>query len=254
MPFPYLSLVGAGPGDPRLITLKAIDTLQVADVILYDALANDALLAYAPSALKIFVGKRFGAHALPQDEINALIIQYAFSHGHVVRLKGGDPFVFGRATEEIIAAQQAGIPVSIIPGVSSALAVPANCMIPVTSRGIANSFFVITGTTCHGGISEDLRLVAQTNATMIILMGMQQLPAIMDIFISLGKHALPTAIIQEGTTENERMVVGTVSDIVAKSRAACITNPAIIIVGDVVHAHSNAAIRQLAREHTHRVA
>src|SRR5690349_9784044 len=117
---PFLSLVGAGPGDPELITLKAIRVIKKADVILYDALANEELLAYAgPNAVKKFVGKRFGCHALSQEEINSLIVEYAHSHGHVVRLKGGDPFVFGRAQEEIETARQAGIPVEIVPGISS---------------------------------------------------------------------------------------------------------------------------------------
>src|SRR5918993_2039750 len=138
-----LSLVGAGPGDPELITLKAIKALGKASVILYDALANPVLLDYAsPGAIKKFVGKRFGCHALSQQEINMLIVEYAHSHGHVVRLKGGDPFVFGRAQEEIDAARDAGIEVEVIPGISSALSVPASQGIPVTCRGIAESVWV----------------------------------------------------------------------------------------------------------------
>src|SRR5690349_6392952 len=133
MIIPSLTLVGAGPGDPDLITLKAIKVLQKARVILYDALANEDLLEYAAAdTVKVFVGKRYGCHALSQQEINQLIIEYAFSHGNVVRLKGGDPFVFGRAGEEIAAAKNAGIPVSVVPGISSALAVPASEMIPLT--------------------------------------------------------------------------------------------------------------------------
>src|ERR1700744_1073926 len=129
---PFLSLVGAGPGDPELITLKAIKTIANADVILYDALANEELLKHASAkALKIFVGKRYGCHALSQKEINNLIIEYVFSHGHVVRLKGGDPFVFGRAQEEIETARSHSIKVEVIPGISSALAVPASQMIPL---------------------------------------------------------------------------------------------------------------------------
>ena len=235
---PFLSLVGAGPGDPELITLKAIRVIEKADVILYDALANKALLTYAkPGALKRFVGKRYGCHALSQEEINILIVEYASSHGHVVRLKGGDPFVFGRAQEEIDAARQAGIDVEIIPGISSALAVPALQMIPLTNRGIAESFWVTTGTTRSGDISNDIKLAAQSSATVIILMAMSKLEAIMDIFREHGKQDTPVAIIQNGTTPEEKWVIGSVKDIVFKAEFAGITNPAIIVVGEVVHLH-----------------
>jgi uroporphyrin-III C-methyltransferase len=231
----YLSLVGAGPGDPELITLKAINTLREADVILYDALVNEALLKYAkPGAVLKFVGKRYGCHSLSQQEINRLIVEYAGSHGHVVRLKGGDPFVFGRAGEEIAAAKAAGIPVQVIPGISSALAAPAGQMIPLTSRGITESFWVTTGTTLTGGISSDLELAAQSTATVIILMAMSRLEAIMEIFTRHGKSEMPVAIIQNSTTEKEKMVTGTVKDIIFKSQYAGMANPAVIVIGEVV--------------------
>ena len=235
-----LSLVGAGPGDPELITLKAIRTIASANVILYDALVNEELLQYAsPKAVKKFVGKRFGCHALSQQEINYQIIEYAFSHGHVVRLKGGDPFVFGRAREEIEAARKAGIEVEVIPGISSALAVPASAMIPLTCRGVNESFWVTTGTTQSGEISKDIKLAAQSSATVVILMAMSKLEAIMDIFMANGKADTPVAIIQDGTTQKEKMVIGTVRDIAFKSQYAQLTNPAIIIVGEVVKFHSS---------------
>ena len=230
-----LSLVGAGPGDPELITLKAIKTLAAADVILYDALANEALLDYArPGAIKEFVGKRFGCHALSQQEINHRIIMYAATHGRIVRLKGGDPFVFGRAQEEMEAARQAGIEVEIIPGISSALAVPASKMIPLTCRGVNESFWVTTGTTQSGEISADIKLAAQSSATVIILMAMSKLEAIMEIFAQHGKSETPVAIIQDGTTKKEKMVSGTVRDIAYRSQYAGLSNPAIIIIGEVV--------------------
>ena len=153
---------------------------------------------------KKFVGKRYGCHALSQEEINILIVEYAFSHGHVVRLKGGDPFVFGRAQEEIEAARQAGIEVEVIPGISSAIAVPAMQMIPLTCRGINESFWVTTGTTRSGDISSDIKLAAQSSATVIILMAMSKLEAIMDIFKEYGKQDTPVAIIQDGTTAEEK--------------------------------------------------
>src|SRR6478752_5168077 len=215
---PLLSLVGAGPGDPELITVKAIKTISRAAVILFDALANEELLQYAsPQAITRFVGKRYGCHALSQSGINHLIIEYAFSHGHVVRLKGGDPFVFGRAQEEIETARSHGIEVELIPGISSALAVPATQLIPLTCRGINESFWVTTGTTQSGDISADIKLAAQSSATVIILMAMSKLEAIMDIFIGYGKNETPVAIIQDGTTQKEKMVFGTVKDIAFKS-------------------------------------
>ncbi len=168
----FVSLVGAGPGDAELITLKAIKALKQADAILYDALANDELLEYAKNTcLKIFVGKRFGCHALSQQEINMQIIDYATRHGRVVRLKGGDPFVFGRAMEEIEAIRNAGIPFEVIPGISSALAVPASQLIPLTCRGLNESFWVTTGTVQSGEISPDIKLAAQSSATVIIING-----------------------------------------------------------------------------------
>ncbi len=235
---PVLSLVGAGPGDPELITLKAIKAIRNADVILYDALANEALLSYAsPTAITRFVGKRYGCHALSQQEINHLITDYAFSHGRVVRLKGGDPFVFGRAQEEIEAARNQGIEVEIIPGISSAIAVPASQMIPLTCRGINESFWVTTGTTQCGDISADIKLAAQSSATVIILMAMSKLELIMEIFQQYGKEKTPVAIIQDGTTDKEKCIIGTVKDIFFRSQHAGITNPAIIIVGEVVSLH-----------------
>jgi uroporphyrin-III C-methyltransferase len=235
---PFLSLVGAGPGDPDLITVKAIKCLRKAKVILYDALANEDLLQYAsPGTIKKFVGKRFGCHALSQDEINRLILEYAFSHGRVVRLKGGDPFVFGRAQEEIETARSAGIGCEVIPGISSALAVPASQMIPLTCRGINESFWVTTGTNQSGELSPDIYLAAKSSATVIILMAMSKLEMIMDIFSKNGKGQTPVAIIQNGTTDREKMVIGKVNDIYFKAQYAGITNPAIIMVGEVVNLH-----------------
>ena len=230
-----LYLVGAGPGDPELITLKAIRILESADVVLYDALANESLLQHCrPTAIKEFVGKRYGCHALSQIEINDRIIMYAASHKTVVRLKGGDPFVFGRAQEEIEAARLAGITVEIVPGISSAIAVPASKMIPLTCRGVNESFWVTTGTTQSGEISADIKLAAQSSATVVILMAMSKLEGIMEIFAQYGKSETPVAIIQDGTTDREKMVSGTVRDIAYRAQYAGLSNPAIIVVGEVV--------------------
>ena len=233
-----LILVGAGPGDPELVTVKAVKALQCADVVLYDALANEALLEYATKASeKIFVGKRYGCHALSQQEINYLIIEYGALYNNIVRLKGGDPFVFGRAQEEIDVAVEAGMAVEVIPGISSALAVPASAMIPLTCRGINESFWVVTGTTRNGDLSKDILLAAQSTATVIILMAMSKLEGIMDIFKEYGKQDTPVAIIQNGTTPEEKWIIGCVKDISFKAEYENITNPAIIVVGEVVRLH-----------------
>lgn len=248
-----LSLVGAGPGDPELITLKAIKALRKADVIMYDALANEALLEYAsPSAILHFAGKRMGCHSLSQEEINHQIIEYSQRYERIVRLKGGDPFVFGRAMEEIDAARAANMEVEVIPGISSCIAGPASQLIPLTCRGINESFWVTTGTTQSGEISEDVLLAAKSSATVVILMAMSKLEQIMDIFQQAGKADTPVAIIQEATTANEKMVIGNVRDIIFKSQHAGLTNPAIIIVGEVVNLHtsilsSNQHIKSLLR-------
>lgn len=235
MPEAVVTLIGAGPGDPEMITLKAVRALATADVVLYDALVNPQLLEYAPKhAVVSYVGKRFGCHSLSQDEINELIITSARRYGHVVRLKGGDPFVFGRAVEEIEAASRAGIPVKLVPGISSALSVPAMQMIPLTCRGVAESFWVTIGTTRSGDISGDVHLAARSTATVVILMAMSRIGAIMDIFKEAGKADTPVAVIQNGTTEEERIVTGSVSDIAALAEAEGVANPAIIVIGEVV--------------------
>ncbi len=250
----FLYLVGAGPGDPELVTLKAIRVIESADVILYDSLANEALIKYASyDCIKKFVGKRYGCHTLSQKEINNLIIEYAFSHEKVVRLKGGDPFVFGHAQEEIEAARSAGIPVEVIPGISSAISVPASQMIPLTCRGINESFWVTTGTTQSGDISRDIKLAAQSSATVIILMAMSKLEAIMDIFKQYGKSETPVAIIQNGTTKNEKIVIGTVKDIFFKAQYEGLSNPAVIIVGEVVRLHPSL-IKEYVQENVNKYA
>jgi uroporphyrin-III C-methyltransferase len=232
---PRLTLVGAGPGDPELITLKGINALKAADVVLYDALVSDAILKFIPEGVPAqSVGKRAGEHSFTQQEINELIVECAFLYGHVVRLKGGDPFVFGRATEEMEVAAEYGIPCSIVPGISSSLAVPAMANIPVTARGISESFWVVTGTTKEGTISGYVALAAKSKATVIILMGLKKLPEIIALFEAEGKGNTPMAIIQNGTLPNERRVIGTVSNIRAQAEEEITGPPAIIVIGEVV--------------------
>ena len=233
-----LTLVGAGPGDPELITLKAVKALQDADVVLYDALVDTQLLDHAPDhALKVYVGKRRGRCEFAQTDINQLIVNYAFSHGHVVRLKGGDPFVFGRGFEEISFAQDFGIETSVIPGISSSYAVPALAGIPLTTRGLSESFWVLTGTTKNHTLSTDIEKAAQTTATIVILMGMKHLNDIAQTFINVGKADTPVAIIQNGSTPQEKIGLSTVSNMAQVAQENQLDNPAIIVIGEVVRLH-----------------
>jgi uroporphyrin-III C-methyltransferase len=234
-----LTIVGAGPGDLELITLKAIKAIQNANVILYDALVNEELLQYAPQAEIIFVGKRFGCHAYSQDQINELIVSMAKRYGHVVRLKGGDPFVFGRGSEEIAYAQKFGLETAIVPGISSALGVPAASGISLTQRKVAESFWVITGTTSDHKLSNDIVLASQSSATVVILMGMNKLDEIISLYQKNKKSDLPVAIIQNGTKSEEKKIVGKISSIKKLVIKNQLSSPAIIIIGEVVKYRSN---------------
>ncbi|MDO6675747.1 uroporphyrinogen-III C-methyltransferase [Tenacibaculum sp. 1_MG-2023] len=233
---PKLTVVGAGPGDADLITLKAIKALEQADVVLYDALVNNNLLGYVnPNAEVIFVGKRRGCYRYQQEQINELIVARGFSHGHVVRLKGGDPFIFGRGSEEMEYAAKHGLEVAVVPGISSSLAVPAYQNIPLTKRGNSESFWVITGTTKQHQLSNDVALAAKSSATVVILMGMGKLSEIIHLFKEAGKNELPVAIIQNGTTPEEKIGIGTVDTIEEVAVKNNLSNPAIIVLGDVVN-------------------
>lgn len=231
---PKLSVVGAGPGDPELITIKAVNTLKTARVIMYDALINRELLEYAPQAEHIFVGKRKDRHRYSQDEINDLIVKYARERGHVVRLKGGDPFIFGRGSEEIHYARSKGLETAVVSGITSSIAVPAGVGIPLTQRGTSESFWVITGTTSQKKLSADVALAAQSTATVVILMGMSNLNEIVEIFSRFGKENTPVGVIQNGTTENERSGFGTIKNIENIVAEKGLSAPAIIVIGEVV--------------------
>src|SRR6195952_4367790 len=235
---PRITLVGAGPGDADLITLKGVKALQTADVVLYDALVNDELLELAPAhATKVYVGKRSGDHSYSQDAVNKLMIDYAINYGHVVRLKGGDPFVFGRGFEELDFAASYSIPATVIPGISSSIGVPGMQQIPVTHRGLSESFWVVTGTTMDGKVSADLYQAAKTNATIVVLMGIHKLAQIAEIFKNEGKGKLPVAAIQSGTTVNEKVAIGIIDTIVEVVGDKKISSPAMIIIGEVVSLH-----------------
>ena len=231
-------LVGAGPGDPGLITLKAIECLKKADVIVYDRLLDDVLLSVArPEAEKIYVGKASSRHTMPQAGINKLLVNKAREGKTVVRLKGGDPFVFGRGGEEAEELVKNGIDFEVVPGVTSAVAVPAYAGIPVTHRSLASSFAVITGheTPDKAGSRIDWAKVAAGADTLVFLMGLQNLPGIVEHLIKNGRSEdTPAAVIKDGTRPQQVTVTGTLKDIAGRVSESGLKSPAVIVVGEVV--------------------
>ncbi|WBU90124.1 uroporphyrinogen-III C-methyltransferase [Cellulophaga omnivescoria] len=245
---PKVSLVGAGPGGVDLITLRGIKVLQQADVILYDALVSIDLLSEIDNSIpKIYVGKRCGKHSLLQGDINKLIVESAYKYGHVVRLKGGDPFVFGRASEEIEYVESFGIPVTVVPGISSAIAVPASQGIPVTRRGVSSSFWVMTATKKDGSFSNDLILAAKSSATLVILMGVRKFIKIAQEVAKHRSKLTPFAIIQNGTLGKETCITGTLSSCNTVKNNINIALPGVIVIGDVVAEHPSFFEEELQR-------
>ena len=231
-------LVGAGPGDPGLMTVRGLEVLRQAEVVVHDRLVNPALLDEAPaSAPRLFVGKRADAHCLPQARINALLIEQARAGRLVVRLKGGDPFVFGRGGEEALALAQAGIPFEVVPGVSAAVAVPAYAGIPVTHRGLGSSLAIVTGheDPDKGPAAVDWARLATSVDTIVLLMGVKSLSSIVAELVAHGRSpATPVALIRWGTTDAQETVVGTLSDIVARAAMARLEAPVCAVIGEVV--------------------
>lgn len=247
-----VTLVGAGPGDPDLISVKGIKALAAANVVLYDALVHPELLQYAPKrARKIYVGKRAGHHSYKQEQINQLIIDFALSEGHVVRLKGGDPFVFARGKEEAEYAQTFNIPVETIPGISSIM-LPGYYGIPLTRRGINESFWVITATTSSGRLSKDVKLVAQSTATGVFLMGLGKIEAIIKAYVSVDKLNTPAAIISKGSLPDGKILFGHVRDLIDIKKEHNPTSPALIVIGEAVgtHEHFYELVRNIENEQT----
>lgn len=235
---PKITLVGAGPGDPDLISLKGIKALNKADVVLYDAMVNEALLDHAPEdAIKIFVGRNSGDESFSQDTVNKLMIDYALNYGHVVRLKSGDPFVFARGFEEVDFAESYSIETEIVPGISSATGVPGLHKIPMIYNRLSESFWVLTGTSASGEISADLVGAAQSEATVVVLMGVERIGEIAAIFQAEGKNRLPVAVIENGSTEHENIVVGIVDTIEELIQEKGIASPALLVFGNVVSLH-----------------
>jgi uroporphyrin-III C-methyltransferase len=234
----FVSLIGAGPGDPELITLKGLRRLREADVVIYDALANDALLRECRAdAELIYAGKRAGQHSRSQAEISALLIAKARAGAQVARLKGGDPFVFGRGGEEAAALAQAGIAWEVVPGVSAALAAPAYAGIPVTHRAAASSFAVVTGHEDPERAESRLRWQALARGidTLVFVMGLGRLASIAEQLIAHGRAgATPAAVIAQGSTAEQATVVGTLATIAADVARAGVGAPATLVVGEVV--------------------
>ena len=229
-------LTGAGPGDIDLMTIKALKVVQKADVIIYDRLANSEILNEAKeNAVLIYVGKEKDNHRVPQEQINELIYQNALKYETVVRLKGGDPFVFGRGGEEALYLKQRDVAFEIIPGVTSAISVPAYAGIPITHRGVTPSFRVVTG---HRKSSDNIADINWDSfiedETIVFLMGLHNIELIVTKLLEVGKcKDYPCAIISNGTTQNQKTIVGTLENIIEKSKEA--VSPAIIIVGEVVN-------------------
>ncbi len=231
----HVYLTGAGPGDIELLTMKAFRVVKEADVIIYDRLANPDILKEAKNGCEfVYVGKEDGRHIMPQNEINETIYQNALKYENVVRLKGGDPFVFGRGGEEAAYLYERNVGFEIIPGITSAISAPAYAGIPVTHRGVAVSFRVVTG---HESPNKETSQIPwdnfKTDDTIIFLMGLHNLSKISKRLMEIGKPAdYPCAVISKGTTPEQTVVVGTLSDIVEKAKG--VPTPALIIVGQVV--------------------
>lgn len=233
-------LVGAGPGDPELITVKGLKAIQNADVILYDRLVNRELLRYAKNGAKrIFCGKFPHHHTMKQESIQNLLVKYAKSGQQVVRLKGGDPFVFGRGGEEALACVKNGIPFEVVPGISAGIAAPAYAGIPVTHRNMSKSFAFITAyQSGNQEADQNWSHLANGIDTLCIYMGVSQLPNIVRKLTAHGKPLeTPIALIQWGTCTNQKTVVATLKTIVDKVKMEGMTNPSMIIIGEVVRLH-----------------
>jgi uroporphyrin-III C-methyltransferase/precorrin-2 dehydrogenase/sirohydrochlorin ferrochelatase/uroporphyrin-III C-methyltransferase len=230
-------LVGTGPGDPDLLTVKALRLLQNADVVIYDRLVSEAILEQIPSGVsRIYVGKQSGKHTLPQDEINQLLVNLAEGKRNIVRLKGGDPFVFGRGSEEALLLVENGIDFEVVPGITAASACTTYAGIPLTHRGLSKGVQIVTG---HSQDDQPLELdwqsLADVDKTIVIYMGLSNIELISRRLLAAGLHATtPAAAIQEGTSLKQRRVLSTLSNLAQDTRAANLQSPVIFVIGKVV--------------------
>ncbi|MDE2823523.1 MAG: uroporphyrinogen-III C-methyltransferase [Chloroflexota bacterium] len=235
----WIALVGAGPGDPELLTIRGRRYLEAADVVVYDRLVDQRLLGHAPKDAELIdVGKKPGGPRDRQEEINALLVERARSGKRVVRLKGGDPFIFGRGGEEVAALAKANIPFEIVPGITSAIGAPTYAGIPLTHRGVSSSLTIVTGSESpdkEGGL-VDWDLLAKSGDTLSLLMGWENLPAISQALINGGREEdTPVAVVQWGTWSNQKTVVGPLADIAERARREGLSNPVVVVVGEVVN-------------------
>jgi uroporphyrin-III C-methyltransferase len=228
-------LVGAGPGDPKLITLKGYELLKTCDIIIYDALVNEELLQYTPeNSIKIFIGESRHESRITQNEVNELMVFYASQNKVVIRLKGGDPFIFGRGGEEAIFLNNAGIEWEVVPGISSGIAAPAYAGIPLTHRGVSSSIAFITGHECGSKDKPlDIKRIAGSVDTLVIFMGIRTLSKIVYQILESGiSESTPIAIVEKGTRKDQKIITGTLENILDISEK--VNSPALIVVGDVV--------------------
>jgi uroporphyrinogen III methyltransferase / synthase len=244
-----VALVGAGPGDPGLMTVRGLGLLRAAEAVVYDRLVAPALLHEAPPAAeRVYVGKRAGAHEVSQPEINAILVALARRGLQVVRLKGGDPFVFGRGGEEAAALAAAGIFCEVVPGVSAALAAPAAAGIPVTHRGVAASFAVITGheDPAKGEPAVDWHALAHAVDTLVVLMGTESLPGIARTLIARGRPGdTPVALIHRGTTPEQETLISTLDALAALPGPVPLPPPVTAVIGDVVALRKHLGVARL---------
>ena len=234
---PNVYLVGAGPGDPELLTLKGLRVLRLADVVVYDRLISDAVLdELLPQASRIYVGKQGGTHSLPQDEINELVIRLAREDKRVVRLKGGDPFIFGRGGEEALALRDAGISFEVVPGVTAASGIMGHLGLPLTHRGLSNGVRFVTGQ-CGKDVPLDLnwRSLADPETTLVVYMGLAKLAEISAALLEAGMPGdLPALAVSKGTLDDEEVCVGTLASLVGQVNLAKLEPPVIIVFGKIV--------------------
>lgn len=234
-----VSLVGAGPGDPELLTLKALRAIESADLILFDQLVGEGIKALFPSSVPAFyVGKRIGAHSITQEELNKLIVKKAKEGLNIVRLKGGDPYMFGRGGEEMLALDKAGIEVEVIPGITAAAGCAASTKIPLTHRGMAQGCTFVTG---HGetSLGHNWEALAQLNHTLVFYMGLTKAADIQNNLLGAQMNGnTPVAIIENGSRENQREIITDLQSLVAAVQEHRVASPALIIVGQVVEVHS----------------